>query len=199
MSRVLFYILITFFVFSSSNASAVAYNISNAREFVDNVSDKTLAVVKSDKLSKEEKRKELENIFISSVDTKWLSRFVLGHYWNETNEEQRKKYQEIYQKFLFSSYLPSFMEYAGQEFVVKDVVDNGDDEYSVQTEIKNPNSANVRVDYELRKKNGGFIIYDIVAEGISLITTQRSEFSSILSRDGIDSLMDKLQAKTNAS
>lgn len=180
-----------------SLAASISFAASpeEARDFVRGISDKTLEIVTSKTISPAEKENELEKMFNAAVDTNWIARFVLGQYWNSATDEQKAKYTELYRKFLFNNYLPNFKEYTGQKFELKNLLDEGDGEYLVQTEINNPNAASIRVDYKVRQKDGAYVIYDIIGEGISLITTQRSEFSSILSRQGIDVLIEKLEAK----
>ena len=71
-------------------------------------------------------------------------------------------------------------------------------EYLVKTEIKSENNKSFRIDYKIRKESdGSYKIFDIIAEGISMITTQRSEFGSILSRNNISFLIEKLEAKVS--
>ena len=64
-----------------------------------------------------------------------------------------------------------------------------------------PNSEPVLVDYRVReskntKGGSGYKIFDVIVEGVSLITTQRSEFASVITNNGIDYLIGQLAAKS---
>ena len=69
-------------------------------------------------------------------------------------------------------------------------------EYFVETTINDSDGKAYNVSYKVKQaEKGAFKIYDITAEGVSMITTQRSEFGSILSRDGMEGLIYKLEQK----
>lgn len=162
-----------------------------------NVSNTTLNVVSSGKMTIDQKDKTLRDLFEKSVDTTWISRFVIGVYWRDASDEQKSKYTEFYHKFLMDSYVPKFRSYTDQKFELKSVEALENDEYLVQTEIYTHDKPSLRVDYKIRKgSDGKYKIFDVIAEGVSLITTQRSEFGSIVSRNGIDYLIDKLKARS---
>lgn len=179
----------------ASPAHAVS-DIPGANKFVRSVSDRTLAIVISSSFSEKEKEKKLENLFSEAVDSDWIAKFALGRYWRAATDLQKSEYQTVYRKYLFDNYIPKFKKYTNQQFVLKSTLDDGNGEYLVKTEIKNPAGVDIRVDYKIRMQNGVYKIFDIVAEGVSLIATQRSDFSSILSRKGVDVLIKKLKAKS---
>jgi phospholipid transport system substrate-binding protein len=53
----------------------------------------------------------------------------------------------------------------------------------------------VPIDYQMRKTDGGWKIYDITVEGISLVLTYRSEFDQVVKQEGIDGLIKRLSQK----
>lgn len=170
-----------------------------ARDFVSRLGDETIKIVTSDASTNEDKLQKLSELFNKSVDTKWIGRFVMGRYWRQANEEQQKEYLTYYAKYLTNSYVPRFREYNNQELVITDFYqEKGEEnEYWVSTKIHSQDEADIKVDYRIIKNAAGdYQIIDVVAEGISLITTQRSEFGSILSRKGVDFLIEKLKAKS---
>ena len=188
-------ILITAIVVLTQAGSAFA-ETDGARKFIEKVSSDTIAIVKSD-ISNEEKEQQITKLFEDVVDTKWMARFVMGRYWNEANDEQKKKYTDLYHKFVLSNYVPLFREYNDEKIVVKSVSGDSDNEFTIYTEIKSEGDPTYRVDYKVKKDSQKYQIFDIVAEGISMITTQRSDFGSILSRGGIKDLVKRLKAKVS--
>lgn len=178
--------------------SKVYSNGLGAGDFVTSISKKAITVIGSSE-STEEKEKNLSAIFDDVVDVHWISKFVLGKYWRESSEAERKQYEVAYAKYLHDSYVPKFKSYTNQEVKIDHVQQEGKDEFLVRTEIVDPSKsagqgAVFKVDYRIREENGKYKVFDIIAEGISLISTQRSDFSSILSRGGIASLTEKLNA-----
>lgn len=188
-----------FFVLIISFSSNVFADSSNAKKFVDNLSDRAITTITDKSKSSDEKEEELKTLFNDSVDFEWMGKFVMGRYWRVADEDQKQEYNKYYKKFLVSSYIPRFKEYTNEKIVIKDIKSLEEGEYLVDTSIKSSGSAPIIVSYKLRKNDSGdYLIFDVIAEGISLITTQRSDFSGILSRGGIKSLIKKLKAKSKS-
>lgn len=187
------YTLLIILLSSNANASP-----DEAQNFIKSVSGKALEVIKNNQLSDDRKQKDLENLFEKSVDTAWIGKFVLGQYWRPASQDEKTEYMRFYKQFLINSYVPKFKQYTNQEIKFKKSSTEEENTYKIETEIVQPEGPAIRVDYKVRKNtDGSFKIYDVIAEGISLITTQRSEFSSILSRSNLKELIEKLKAKTN--
>lgn len=183
---------------SISGVARATATPEGAKNFVQNVGDKVIDIVADNKTSIDKKEKLLNEMFVSTVDIDWIAKFVAGRYWRESDNEQQKKYLQVYNKYLIHTYVPKFKRYTNQKMTIGKFFAEGDDEFLVETTINDDVEGKVyKVDYKLRKGPQGFKIYDIIAEGVSMITTQRSEFGSILSREGMASLITKLDSKTD--
>jgi phospholipid transport system substrate-binding protein len=166
----------------------------NAKAYVENLSTEVISLIKS-KASDKEKEQKLSSIFENSVDTEWMGRFVMGQNFRKMTDDQKKRYFGLYKQYLVQSYVPRFKEYTGEKIKINGLKENGE-EYFVQTEIVHPNGEpSTLVDYRLRKEGDEYKIIDIIGEGISLITTQRSDFGGIITQQGVDKFLEKLQAK----
>ncbi|MCH2038209.1 MAG: ABC transporter substrate-binding protein [Rickettsiales bacterium] len=183
------------FIIIALASNVYASDTDKARSFIRSISDNTLKVIENPAFDNNEKEKELAKLFSEAVDTEWIGRFVLGKYWRAATEEQREQYTKLYQKFLIGSYVPRFKEYTNERISILKVVEKETDEFLVKTEIVRPKEPAIKVDYLVRKKDSRLIIYDVIAEGISLITTQRSEFGSVISRKGLSYLIDRLEIR----
>jgi phospholipid transport system substrate-binding protein len=142
------------------------------------------------------KEQQLSKLFDESVNTEWIAQFVMGKYWNDASEAQKTMYLQLHKQFLLNNYIPKFKEYSNEKVIFKNFFDEDNDEYLVETQIIKSDGTAIKVDYRVRKTSENkYQIFDVIAEGVSLITTQRSEFASILSRKGVDYLIKKLKAK----
>lgn len=168
---------------------------NDAKAYVQGVSNRVLDIISNQKLEQGEKQKKLVTVFEQTVDTKWIGRFVLGRYYNTATPAQKKAYDDVYREFLIRSYVPRFKEYKGQKFTLAETRKEGKDEYLVKTLITSASEAPIRVDYRVRETGGTFKVSDIISEGVSLINTQRSEFGSVVSREGMDYLVEKLKER----
>lgn len=169
-----------------------------AKSYIQGLASQTLTIIQK-KNSKNAKKKELENLFAKNVDIPWVGRFVMGRYWRTTNDAQKKRYLSAYQDFILSHYANRFTEYTSGAFDITGTTQDGEGEYTVNMELvdpKKPNDQPILVDYRVRKEGSGFMVFDVSIEGVSMITTQRSEFASVISRNGVDYLIDQLANKT---
>lgn len=190
-----FLVLIPILALSLNPKTSLASNLE-AEKFVKDLSLDAIKLLKSN-LDDKQKQDKLTKLFTNSVDMDWMGKFVTGKYWRSMTSEQKQKYAASYKKFLIASYIPKFKEYTNQEIKINRVTADEDNVFLAQTDIVAADSTKIAVDYKLKKaSNGKFLIIDIIAEGISLITTQRDDFGSVLAREGVDELIAKL-GKTN--
>ena len=65
------------------------------------------------------------------------------------------------------------------------------------TEIVRPNGPPVRVDWRVRKNGETLKVVDVIAEGISMLITQRDEFAAVIQNSGgkVDALIDRLRRR----
>ncbi|MFW0777688.1 MAG: MlaC/ttg2D family ABC transporter substrate-binding protein [Rickettsiales bacterium] len=197
MNRIISSLLVTVALTLGLTQAANATSAESAGKYVESLGNKAVGIISSEKLSKDSKQKKLEKIFSSNVDIPWVGRFVMGRYWRKATDKQKKDYLKAYEDFVVSHYAARFAEYSGGKFNITETRDAGDDEYTVSMEMLNDdNSEPVYVDYKVRNEKGRFKVFDVIVEGVSMITTQRSEFSAVIGNKGIDTLIDKLANKT---
>lgn len=171
---------------------------AEASKYVESLGNQAIAIIKENKISKDQKQKKLEKIFSTNVDIPWVGRFVMGRFWRTATPEQQQRYLKEYENFVVTHYASRFAEYSGGKFAVTDAKKTGDGEFtiSMKMETGDKGAEPVAVDYRVRAGKGSFKVFDVIVEGVSMITTQRSEFGAILSDKGIDELISKLASKS---
>lgn len=180
-------------VFSVS--SAYAADVNGVKAFADKLARSTLVVVKDESLSGIGKQERLEDLFRDAVDIPWVAKFVMGKYWRTASDAQKKAYLKSYEKFVLKNYTSKLTDYSGQEYKILNTRTDDDGEYLLTMELVNDNEPNVLMDYRIRRVGSSYKIFDIVVEGVSMITTQRSEFGSVISSKGLDFLIGALEKK----
>ncbi len=188
-----------FSLFLSSPASADT--VENASKYVESLGNSAISTLSNKSLSKEVKQSKIEKLFRENVDIAWIGKFVLGRFWRQASDEQKKSYMKEYETFLVHNYATRFTDYTSGSFKITDAKSDGDDEFTVSMQIKADDGGNepVMVDYKIRSDKGhknNFVVYDIIVEGVSMITTQRSEFTSVISNKGMDYLISQLASGT---
>jgi phospholipid transport system substrate-binding protein len=121
---------------------------------------------------------------------------VLGKHWNRASPEQQEAFQREFRSLLLRTYATALSKYRNQTIDYKPLRSQpGDTDVTVKTEILQPGGQPVAVDYALEKSGDNWKVYDIVIEGVSLVTNYRSQFSNEIKQSGMDGLIQKLAAK----
>ncbi len=182
-------------ILTTTNCLASAEVITEVNKFVQSTSDKVMNILEKGS-SDSDKQAKLTNLFVETVDVNWIARFAIGKNWQSMNEKQQSEYLANYRKYLISSYVPVFKKYNGQKVLIKNINPVGNDQYVVTTEIQSENSGvPYKVEYRVKKVDSQFKVRDIIAEGVSMINTQRSDFGSIVAEKGLVALNQDLLAK----
>lgn len=181
-------------------SASLADGKEEAKQFANDLGNKALSVITDGSLGKDSKRKKLEGLFEENVDINWIGKFVLGRYWRGADEVQQREYLANYKTFLIKHYTSNLTEFTDANFEVTKVEPEDRGGHVVTMNLKRPNAEDTVVSYTVRKNDAGKLnVYDIVVEGISMITTQRSEFNSVVSQKGLDYLIAELENRSKAT
>lgn len=176
--------------------------LEGAKKFATTLADNVLKTLEKD-TSDAQKLSTLEGLFKKNVDTRWIGKFVLGKHWRSLDADEQQRYLNSYTNFVVKSYTSKFAAFSGQTYVIGRSYTKEDGDHSVTLRIVDTNGGpDIITEYRVRKTSGRYNIVDIAVEGVSLLTTQRSEFGSFVERKGIDKLiaaLDKKAAKIDAS
>jgi len=188
-------LLTLFFLFSFDALAQNDTPQEMIKKFVQILGDQIIDVAKDKSLSEFQKKQKIINIIDKSTDSKWIARFVLGKNHKTANEEQKKQFMSMYREFMINTYGPKFNSYDGKKFAVNSV-EKQSNFYLVKSEFTPKNSDTVIFfDFRVKENEGNFFIVDFIAEGVSLIETQRSEFNSSISEEGMDKFLENLKKR----
>lgn len=135
-------------------------------------------------------RKVSENIF----DYPDTARRSLGPHWNARTPQQQQEFVKLFADLLDRSYISKIELYHGER--VKYVGENADGaEAVVKTLITTKQGSDVPVDYRMHSQNGRWMVYDVIIEGVSLVSNYRTQFNKIIQTESYDSLVQRLRAK----
>lgn len=141
----------------------------------------------------------IEEKVVPYFDFRLMSAQVLGRYWRTASDTQRENFTAAFRQLLTNTYAAVFGRYSGQTVDVLGTQDSGNpSRVLVSTMIKSPGKPDIRVDYRLYQSGDKWLIYDVVADGISLLINYRSEYATALSQGSLDSLIARLKEKNAA-
>lgn len=135
------------------------------------------------------------------VHVNYAGSLVLGTYFKSTTPEQREKFFAAFDKFIEQAYAQALTMYTNQDIRIQKEQLNGANQASVLVKLLQSNGqAPLNLNFQWRKnsKTGNWQVYDMTAEGVSMVETKKQEWSSILRKDGIDALTAQVE-KTAAA
>ncbi|HGM5490867.1 TPA: phospholipid-binding protein MlaC [Serratia fonticola] len=131
------------------------------------------------------------------VQVKYAGALVLGRYYKDATPAQREAYFAAFQSYLEQAYGQALAMYQGQTYQIEPEQPLGTaDIVAIRVTIVDKGGRPpVRLDFQWRKnsKTGHWQAYDMIAEGVSMITTKQNEWASTLRLKGVDGLTQQLQ------
>jgi phospholipid transport system substrate-binding protein len=185
------------FALALSIAPANAAAPSDAAGFVNDLVNTALKTLDNKQLSEEERAKTFRDLLDKDFDMPRISRFVLGPYWREASDQEKQQFQKLFEDYVVRSYAQRFGEYSGEQVKVTGSRPESETSTLVQSQVVRQNGPPAKVDWRVRKDDKGFKIVDVDVEGVSMVLTQREEFSSVIQRSGgtVAGLNKELQQK----
>ena len=151
----------------------------------------------SEEISKNQKIEQLKLIAQDTVDIRGIGFYTLGSARKNLDENQKKEYQELFNKYFLKSFSSRLAEYTNPEIEVTGKEKLNENYTIVNSLLKGTEKRpEVKIDWRIYTKNVDKpLIRDLIIEGLSLARTQKEEFSSILnSNDGdINALFKSLE------
>jgi phospholipid transport system substrate-binding protein len=136
-------------------------------------------------------KKTISNIF----DYSEMAKRSLGKHWNTRTPAEKKQFTELFATLLENSYAGKIESYNNEKIVyIKDTVDG---EYAeIKSKVVTAARDEFTLDYRLFNQNGKWMVYDVIIEGVSLVSNYRSQFNKIITSGSYGKLVKKLQSKS---
>lgn len=166
--------------------------------------DEVVAVIKADKEiqagNQERTLALVEEKVLPHFDFERMTQLAVGKHWRKATPEQKKALVREFRNMLVRTYTKVFSVYRDQVIEVKPLKMTGNaDEVTVLTTITKPGTPAIPVNYEMKKRAAGWKAFDIYIEGVSMVMSYRTTFSSRVEESGIDGLIKMLEDKNVAS
>ncbi|MDI1297593.1 phospholipid-binding protein MlaC [Methylotenera sp.] len=192
--------LLVGFSFLASLYSGLASADVAPDALVKQTADDVLAIIKNDKEIQAGNQQKLyavaEEKILPNFDFDRVCRMVLGKNWKAATPEQQASFQKEFRSLLLRTYSVALGKYKDQVIEYKAMRTEPDAKnVTVKTQIMQSGGQPIAVDYSLVKSGSTWKVYDIVIENVSLVTNYRSQFSSEIRQNGLDSLNTKLADK----
>ena len=123
-----------------------------------------------------------------------LSKRTLGLNWNKFTPEQRKEFVALFKTILKDAYIDKITAYTDEKVNFTKETPLSETTIEVQSVVATKN-AQVPIYYRVIKKDSDWKVYDVVIEGVSLISNYRTQFREILGNNPPETLLETLRKK----
>lgn len=159
--------------------------------------DEVVRIVGDKEMKKNEakRRQALKKAISAIFDYSEMAKHSLGKHWNVRSAAEKKQFAELFATLLENSYAGKIESYNNEKIVyIKEI---SEDNYAeIKSKVITAARDEFTLDYRLFKQNGKWMVYDVVIEGVSLVSNYRSQFNKIITANGYDKLVKKLQSKS---
>lgn len=178
--------------------ATAAPSAEDARDLVQNVGEDVIDILRNDALSDDDKLQRLVDLLEGPIDLDLVARLILGRHWRTASAEQQEEYLGLFRAYALDSLASKLHLYRGQDFEITSANILNERDALVTTRIESSDRPPLRVDWRLREVEGELVAIDVIVENVSLIVTQRSEFSAVIGRSGMDGLLAELRQRIDA-
>jgi phospholipid transport system substrate-binding protein len=182
-------------VLALSSSLALAVTPS---EFLKKQSSEVLELVKKEKNVQEFKKEMNASLNIDQViDFQGLARTTLGKAWRTATDEQKAEFTKEFRDFLFNFYGTAMYAFKDATIEFKNEVTDGNNSVIKSVVHYKDRGAQREADvtYIMIKNNDSWKISDVTMEGITLSFMYRDSFTNIISKKGLDGLINDLKEK----
>ncbi len=155
-------------------------------------------IVQDQTITKDERNSKIVAVLKPTIDFEIMAKLSLGsREWAKLNQEQKTKFVELYVERMKQSYSSKLDAYNGQAIEVTNILQPKSNRIELVTNIANPENK-LEISYKYYKPSqqeegkDKWLIYDVTILGISILKTDRAQFSEFLQTKTIDDLITKL-------
>jgi phospholipid transport system substrate-binding protein len=143
----------------------------------------------------QERRRLLEKVVGERFSYEEMAKRTLGSHWQKLDEPARAEFVELFKRLLINSYADRVEGYSGEQ--VSYLNERHEGNYAeVRTKVAS-GKTEIPLDYRLVNKNGEWRVYDVVVDGVSLVSNYRGQFAKIMRTSGYEELVKQLREKSD--
>lgn len=164
------------------------------------VTDEVLAIVRADKELQAGNPQKIAQLVEAKVLPHFnftrMTQLAVGRNWRQASAEQQRSLTEEFKTLLVRTYATAFTQYRNQTVDYRPLrMGAADTDVVVKSLIRQPAGQPIAIDYSMEKLAGGWKVYDVKIEGISLVENYRNTFNGEIQRGGVDGLIRALSDK----
>lgn len=146
--------------------------------------------------NREELYKIVDDILLPRFDSRFAAQVVLAKHWRTATEEQQTRFIEAFYRALLRKYSDGILEFDPDMVTVLPY--RGDDtkkRTKVRSTVALQDGSKVAVDYDLVKRQSGWLVFNVVIEGVSYVRNFRAELDSEIRSSSLDAVIARLEGE----
>lgn len=150
----------------------------------------------AERLGFEGRRQTLAPAIDQAYNLPLMARLSIGPQWNGLSADEQRRFTQAFRELTLSTYAARFDGYSGEQLLVEPGAQSVQGGTIVRSKIVQSDGEPVQIDYLMRQDGDSWKIIDVYLKGtVSELATRRSEFSSVLRRDGAEALLRLMDRK----
>ncbi len=138
----------------------------------------------------------VEQKILPNFDFRQMTQLAVGRNWSRATPEQQERLVEEFKTLLVRTYsasLTSVLDYKIEFLPLR--MPPGASEVTVNTVVSKSGAPPLPIDYRMERQDNGWKVYDVLVEGVSLVTVYRNSFNTEVRKGGIDGLVATLSRR----
>lgn len=174
--------------------TSLAWAAAEPIDVVKRVIGDSLDVLKNPSYSHAQKRRMVKNIVDPHFDYREMAKLSLGPTWHQISAGQKDEFVRLFAELLEASYADKIVKYAQRVRIDYTGEIPMGNRAEVRTVVVKPNDR-IPLNYRLIREDGTWKVYDVIIEGVSLVSNYRSQFRRIIHRSSYADLVQRLKNK----
>ncbi|MEK7700403.1 MAG: ABC transporter substrate-binding protein [candidate division NC10 bacterium] len=171
--------------------------MTGPREAVESAIVRVLSIVQDGEMNGKvvvDRRSEIRRIAREMFDFDEMTRRTLSRHWARRTPEEQTEFVGLFSDLLERSYMSRIEAYAGEKITfVGESIDGGF--ATVRSKVVMQRRAETVLDYRMHVRDGRWKVYDVLIDGVSFVSTYRSQFDRVIQAESYGSLVDRLRKK----
>lgn len=177
--------------------AAVASPVMGPREAVESAIDRVLSVIQDGEVNGKavaDRPAEVRRIARDLFDYDEMTRRTLSRHWSHRTGDEQVEFVALFSDLLERSYVSRLEAYAGEKVTfVGESIDGGF--ATVRSKVVTQRRSETVLDYRMHVRNGRWRVYDVLIDGVSFVSTYRSQFDRVIQAESYGALVERLRKR----
>ena len=181
--------------FSCALIATAPAEASDAEDYVRTIAGKLEPLLQNGHLTPQSVDDFLKANIVSELDMNRIAKYVLRNHWTEITGEDQQKFKNVFRLFIVENFKRQLVKYSNAEIRIVRSVEHKPEGVSVITRVRVPSKSPLNMNWRLFRENNQLKIFDVSVQGISKLSATRSEYKSVLEKQGFNYLLEQICKK----